>query len=449
MKKWFVLMIIFLWSPTASAIGPRGVSTTGQPVKWASMPVTVDLESDLDVRGKDMSPLISEAMNAWVNLTESDVVFSQASLGVAVDGSNLCCFLYESSVCPNSGLLTDGKNPWVFDEDGEITSSFFGSGNKLTTLGFASIITSNAVTGAAIKGEAVFNVACLKGVESSGCAALGLSFTDDDVTSFMVHEGGHFLGLDHSQVNLKEATDNDPSNDNLITTMYPQFIIGNGANFKTPERDDQVGLAQLYPSTTFSSSTWTITGKVSNTDGKTGLQCANVIARNTANPRVDAIAALSGDFAAAGVKNGDYQVLGLQPGASYTLEVEPIGSKFTGASGYTPCRGTNGESAPPQFTSQASQTTYTAAAGETKTGIDFTLSGVSALVALLDEEPAAIDIVNTSEAENAETRDIEDQIAAIELKSKWDSASCSSSATAAVTASSGGCSLIPESKQLY
>ena len=38
---------IFLWPFSVHGIGPRNVTSGGLPVKWSSMPVTVDVESRL------------------------------------------------------------------------------------------------------------------------------------------------------------------------------------------------------------------------------------------------------------------------------------------------------------------------------------------------------------------------------------------------------------------
>src|SRR3989338_1282550 len=370
----------FLWVLLAAssllAIGPRNVTTSGLAVKWA-MPVTVHVESDLDVGGKNVTPLVEEALAAWQDLPESDIVITEGSLGVGVDTpTDACDYFFDPSACP-SGPVSDGTNPLVIDEDGTIVADFFGLANRFTTLGFASVISYDTTSGEAVKGEAVFNAACLAGFEVSGCERGAgteddLSFTDDDFTSFIVHEMGHFLGLDHQQVNLTEATDDDDTNDNLITTMFPTFIVGNGADFKTPERDDAAAAAQLYPEVSFTSSTWTIIGTVVDSDGVTELQCANLVARNVADPRVDAISAISGDLAPAGTEDGSFEIVGLTAGATYTIDLEAIGDGFTGASGYTPCRGSSGEPAPPSFlTASSEQTaltslgTFTGSAGET------------------------------------------------------------------------------------
>lgn len=358
-----LFLVMTFWVTSAGATGPRGVTDSGKPIKWPSMPVRVDLESDLSVRGKDVEALVDDALSQWDGVTEANVSFDLHDLGTAVDNTNACDFFFDVVACPD-GPVSDGTNPLVIDEDGELVSDFFGAAAKFTTLGFASIIGSDPSSGNAIKGEAVFNAACLNGVEiNPGCSSAGLSFSDDDFTSFIVHEMGHFLGLDHSQVNLDEATDSDASNDNLITTMYPRFLIGNGANFKTPEKDDRVGLAQLYPASNFAATHWSIEGVALNASGSTEIQCANLVARNVADPKIDAVSALSGDFSPAGTADGSFVILGLTPGESYTLDFEAIESTSLGASGYTPCRGTSGEPRPPSIASFTSTDTFTESAG--------------------------------------------------------------------------------------
>lgn len=362
-----LILIMTFWVASVGATGPRGVTDSGRPVKWPSVPVRLDLESDLSVRGKDVAALVDDALGQWDGVTEANVSFDLRDLGTAVDNTNACDFFFDVVACPD-GPVTDGTNPLVIDEDGEIVADFFGASAKFTTLGFASIIGSDPDSGNAIKGEAVFNAACLNGVEiDPGCSSVGLSFSDDDFTSFIVHEMGHFLGLDHSQVNLDEATDADSANDDLITTMYPRFLVGNGANFKTPEKDDRIGLAQLYPASNFEATHWSIEGVALNATGSAEVQCANLVARNVSDPKVDAISALSGDFSPPGTADGSFAILGLTPGESYTLDFEAIDPTALGASGYTPCRGSSGEPRPPTVVSFTSSDTFTQLAGETVT----------------------------------------------------------------------------------
>src|SRR4029077_16433190 len=82
---------------------------------------------------------------------------------------------------------------------------------------------------------------------------------------------------------------------NKIETMYP-FYLGTAAGTSTPEKDDVSGLSTLYPTANFASATGTITGRILAPNGTTQLTGVNVIARNVADPFVDAVSAISSDF---------------------------------------------------------------------------------------------------------------------------------------------------------
>src|SRR5262249_33735001 len=90
-----MVFILLLASP-AWAIGPRNVTSGGKAVKWPSMPVRLDLESDLNVRGKDVGSLVDEALSEWDGVTEANVGFNLHDLGVAVDDANVCDFFFDS-----------------------------------------------------------------------------------------------------------------------------------------------------------------------------------------------------------------------------------------------------------------------------------------------------------------------------------------------------------------
>src|SRR5262245_35307448 len=119
--EWLGLLLV-MFPLSVFAIGPRNVTSSGLPVRWGSMPVTVNPESDLNVRGHDVGPLVSDALNTWANLSESDVTFNEVSLGSAIDNTNLCDFFFHVSRCP-SGPQNDGNNPLIIDEDGAIVAS--------------------------------------------------------------------------------------------------------------------------------------------------------------------------------------------------------------------------------------------------------------------------------------------------------------------------------------
>ena len=72
-----------------------------------------------------------------------------------------------------------------------------------------------------------------------------------DFKAVFVHEFGHYLNLDHSQINQLEAFDGNPTNDNAIATMFPFLIQGSGAAISVLNLDDEVSVSRLYPDPSF------------------------------------------------------------------------------------------------------------------------------------------------------------------------------------------------------
>ena len=158
------------------AYGPNAVTSAGGLVRWSGT-VTYHLEDSLVVRGKDLSDLITSGVNTWPSAPNTNLSVSQGSLGVDIDTSNVCDYLYDASACPD-GPVNDGLNPIVVDDDGSIIAMFFGASNQYAVLGFAGIVAYNSITGTVVKGEGVFNAACLTETGPvEGCGSL--SFSDE------------------------------------------------------------------------------------------------------------------------------------------------------------------------------------------------------------------------------------------------------------------------------
>src|SRR6185503_14361488 len=71
-----------------------------------------------------------------------------------------------------------------------------------------------------------------------------------------LHEFGHYLNLDHSQINRVEAFDGNAANDDTSAPMFP-FL---GSQAATLARDDEVAIPMLYPRASFGSTRGRITG---------------------------------------------------------------------------------------------------------------------------------------------------------------------------------------------
>jgi hypothetical protein len=248
----------------------------------------------------------------------------------------------------------------IYDTDGSIIDATQGTGQSNLILGFAypTCLTSDTVNNFYNRGLALMN---------------GKGTTDAELDAIMIHEFGHMLGLDHTQVNVECLNFFGCSSDALVglPTMFP--ILIDEAEMTTPATDDIAGLSALYPETVndlangkvpFATTTGTITGRILFSDGATQAQSFNVVARQVDDPstlgldesKIIAVSSVSGFLFTADNGNpivpypgispslngsrdktliGYYEIPGLPglPPGNYTVEVEAIDGSFTAGSG--------------------------------------------------------------------------------------------------------------------
>ena len=84
-----------------------------------------------------------------------------------------------------------------------------------------------------------------KGMYTEGLAvfngAVSPQRSEAEVQATMVHELGHFIGLDHSQIHVDLANDGNKENDVNLPTMYPGGTDDNSV-FASLNPDDEVAL---------------------------------------------------------------------------------------------------------------------------------------------------------------------------------------------------------------
>lgn len=338
----FIFLILFLTIPisTIHAGGPLITNIDGDPVIWDVDPIEIEIEGGGSGCGNenvdDAIDRVARDLAEWTSIGTVDLSFTLAT-GIidGVDACNYTDFLF----------IVDGRNIIIFDADGLITDDIGGSGAKDTTLGFTDIggfeLNADGIPIAITDAQFVIN--CF-GVAQGTVSTASLDGT-------IIHEMGHFIGLDHTQINAEFASDGDSSTNTDIPIMYPfdedQF---------DPEEDDIVALSTLYPSSSFftsgdSSSTYCkVTGTLLDSSGNE-MMCADVQAIDDSDDALNS-AFVSGRLASGTIGNSDGDIvdkgecdagcgdftLYLRPSRTLSLvRVRSINPVFINGSGIRPC----------------------------------------------------------------------------------------------------------------
>ncbi len=350
-------------------------SVPGQPFRWTINPVTYWTDPGPSTgpalgnqTAAQADALTQQAFQVWQDVPTSNITFSAAGhLGADVTSANIMAVLNAIEDCttlpgPPAGGIAQQRSV-IYDVDGSAVKAL--GEDPTTTLGFADVVcaASDGTTNFYQRGEAVMNGLFIDGIKT----ATNPEVTLDEFTGAFIHEFGHMIGLDHSQVNLQCLTGFSPcTSDDLagVPIMFPVALPGRG---NTLSVDDIAGVSVLYPETVtnpptqvpFASTTGRLQGRVFFTDGATQAQGYNVIARQVTNPGRIAVSSVSGFLYTADAGNaavpssltedpfgsrnttliGFFDIPGLPPG-SYTIEVEAINNSgkfpFVGGSSLGP-----------------------------------------------------------------------------------------------------------------
>ncbi len=261
---------------------------------------------------------------------------------------------------PNTSCL----NPVIFDPNGLIVQAMLGGCQQYAVWGIGGITPQNYYEVNNLKkGQLIVNGACLGASQPfPGCGGCPRVLEDKDIEAIALHELGHFLSLDHVQLNQAKAAEcivnNSCGKDTMIATMFP-ILLPNGGQ-ESLNYEDQVALAKVYPNdtNTLNSGFCSVSGTVKYNNVANGvyLRCAEVVARplpeNTDTFFTEAVATVSGAEApkkpfdgatqSGGVNDktqfncsgsatecGSYTLKGLKPGIKYRIQVNKIDNNYT------------------------------------------------------------------------------------------------------------------------
>ncbi|HWQ03400.1 MAG TPA: matrixin family metalloprotease [Candidatus Nitrosotenuis sp.] len=407
------------------AVGGPTSSIDGQPFVWdASQPVPYRVDggplalSPSGVTVIDNAAAVTQVQamfQVWENVPTANIRFTNAgavqSAGSFADGdvSTALEFLDVEASCD-----AGAQSPIIFDANGAIIAQLIGDP---AVIGFASPCSLDGTTGRIRTAEALLNGRFRDGVNQG----TNFELTADEFEEIFVHEFGHFLGLDHSQINenVLNGTPNACSVDSLagLPLMFPvtfcQARKTAGLTLLAP--DDEAWISWLYPESTnsppgqvpFASGYGAIQGVIFFSDGLTHAQGVNVIARrvddgNPANGIESVRIAFSAVSGFRFTGNPGQNVTGNNPGSlrgsrnpallgfyeipvtpgAYTVEVGPILHGFSAGSSVGPLSTPIPSPGPNEFwdatesatDDPAATTTITVAAGQTVSNIDIILN---------------------------------------------------------------------------
>jgi hypothetical protein len=353
----FILMFLSamkglpVWAGNPLYVTGPDATRPGQPHRWSQNPIPyrTDLGGLGNQTNAQANSLVASAFQSWQNVASANIgVQNVGSLNTDVTSSNYLTFQNALGRCSDSSQPVVSI---VYDMDGSIIRAMGMDNNSV--LGFAGLICSNDTTGVFARSWSVMNGRFIDGsADTPSHQTVSLNVFQQS----FVHEFGHLLGLDHSQVNLNCLTNLACSAEDLagLPVMFPVLLDNATPNLKT---DDIATLSMLYPAGNFASSTGRIQGTVFFADGKTPAQGYNVIARKVDDPRRTAVSCVSGFLFTSSAGNalappiydsssiygsrdptliGYYDIPGLTPG-EYKIEVEAINN-----SGSTPFVGSSG-----------------------------------------------------------------------------------------------------------
>jgi hypothetical protein len=285
--KYFALLVFALaLAQSLFAGGPLYVGgrfgTPGKAFVWDnSKPVAYRVDGGALGRltNAQATARVQTLFQAWQNVPTANISFSNAGPILSTTGFSDGDVSTADEFDAVAGSCGDGtQSPIIFDADGSI---FKALGMPDAVIGFASACMIDD------QNHYVSAMAVMNGSMLGGSSPYQL--TDDEFDAAFIHEFGHLIGLDHSQINVNCYVDYGCSANDVagLPTMFPILMT---AEQKSLSEDDMAWVSYLYPvtqaatgKTLFSSVYGVISGKVLFGDGISGAQGVNVIARQTSD----------------------------------------------------------------------------------------------------------------------------------------------------------------------
>ena len=273
-----VPLFVILAALTAHAGGPIAVGSPklgvdGQPFVWdnsAPIRYTTDGGTLGSLSNSSANQLVAQMFQQWAVPTAALSFQRVGPISGVADGDVSTLGELDSVM---QSCDAGSQSPIIYDGDGSLLKEATGDDS---VLGFAGPCDLSS-TGKIASAFAVL--------------ANPSNLTANLLQAEVLHELGHFLGLDHTDVRQPFAGGTTAADANALPTMYWELI---NENQNTLSVDDVAWISRLYPSPAYSATYGTITGQVFFSDGKTPVQDVLVIARSVSDPHITTVASISG-----------------------------------------------------------------------------------------------------------------------------------------------------------
>ncbi len=308
-------------------------------VKWRADNGPLNVRVDRATALSWMTDLFSKWQNVSLNLPNGSAV-STVAIEFQKDGDGK---VGEDITKENHEAYTfpDLSNPMpatiIFDVDGSIIADYTGDPNAKKSIAGMGTPFPKGNSKDIYGGIILLNGLLVNGVNT----AADPEITQEQFKAVILHELGHLLNLDHTQVNLESALScsltSECSTGVNIPTMFPELKSTEQIGL---HRDDKVTISWLYPNQTFKDSFCFVQGEIKNAADGNPMPGVNVIARQVSDPQRDARSMVSGvlyPYSPNRTLHGDYILSGLLPGFDYEVIYEELASdKYKESSGFEP-----------------------------------------------------------------------------------------------------------------